>query len=388
MIDFLLSALVLFILVLVVYLVLQLLSASTDTLENPDKSKIDLSDVVVLVPAHNEEGIIEATLQSLIVDLPSRQVLVVADNCTDATASIAAQCGAQVIERNHDTDKGKGFALEFGIQHLQNQPKCPEVLVIIDADCLVQANALSALITRCVETGRPVQALYLMRSRNNASARIKIAEFAWIIKNQVRPMGSERWGMPCQLMGTGMAFPFELLSKLNFGTAHIVEDMKLGIDCALKGFPPVFCPEALVESTFPEDDAGLKSQRTRWEHGHLGMIFSEASGFLKSAILNKQKFNLAMGLDLIVPPLAFLILILLSLLLTGAGLFFFLRRSGEEKSTVYTDFVPEGDVYASASVTDIKNFLDSYEKTGDEDVSLLNASVWLIMLAEGTVWIQ
>ena len=119
MIDFLLSALVLFIMIPVVFLIVQLFSAHIESSENAEVTIADLSNVIVLVPAHNEESIIVATLESLMAELPSGgQVLVIADNCIDATASFARQCGAQVIERNDETDKGKGFALDFGIRHL------------------------------------------------------------------------------------------------------------------------------------------------------------------------------------------------------------------------------------------------------------------------------
>ena len=52
-----------------------------------------------------------------------------------------------------------------------------------------------------------LQALDLMRSPEGAGLKTRIAEFAWVVKNQVRPLGYHHLGLPCQLMGTGMAFP-------------------------------------------------------------------------------------------------------------------------------------------------------------------------------------
>ena len=173
-----------------------------------------------------------------------------------------------------------------------------------------------------------------MKSKNGAGTRLKIAEFAWIVKNQVRPLGLKRLGFPCQLMGTGMLIPFDLLQRLELGTDHIAEDMKLGIDCALAGFPPVFCPRALVESYFPESDSSHSVQRQRWEHGHLAVIFTHSWGLLKSAVRRKDKDLLAMAVDLSIPPLAFLVLglgfaftlllLLLWLLDTGSPAFYIL----------------------------------------------------------------
>ena len=56
--------------------------------------------LAVLIPAHNEQAVIGATLRTLLPTLPAgSHVLVVADNCSDSTASIARDCGADVIER-------------------------------------------------------------------------------------------------------------------------------------------------------------------------------------------------------------------------------------------------------------------------------------------------
>src|SRR5690606_13343081 len=72
----------------------------------------------VLMPAHNEEATIGGVLDALVPLLGERdRVLVVADNCTDATATIARAHGAEVIERESERERGKGYALEFGRAH-------------------------------------------------------------------------------------------------------------------------------------------------------------------------------------------------------------------------------------------------------------------------------
>ena len=317
MVNFLLIALAWLVAIPVLFLVVELVLAKSGPLRNPIEGNVDCSKIVVLVPAHNEERVIETTLLSLRAELPdSNQIIVIADNCADKTALISRGCGVTVIERSSELEKGKGFALEYGIEYLSDQPSQPGHVIFIDADCLVKPGSLARLVAQCVATGRPVQALYLMKTTGISGIRQKIAEFAWVVKNQVRPLGLMKLGLPCQLMGTGMAFPFELLKQIKLGSSHIVEDMKLGVDCAAAGYPPVFCPEALVESYFPEDDSSVKTQRTRWEHGHLGVIFSETFGLVKSAIVRRDINSLAMAFDLMIPPLAFLVLILLTFIVS------------------------------------------------------------------------
>jgi len=260
--------------------------------------------LVVLVPAHNEETGIARTLVAARAQLrPGDRLLVVADNCSDATADAARAAGAEVVERSSEL-RGKGYALAHGIDHLRAAP--PSAVVILDADCDLAPGALDALMRDLSATGRPVQALYLMLAPADAGLSRRLAQFAWRVRNWARPAGWGRLGMPCQLMGTGMAFGWDMLRDAPLANASIVEDMKLGIDLALRGTAPVFCERALVTSWFPETAAASGTQRTRWEHGHLEMILREVPTLLRLAAARRDERVLGLALDLAVPPLALL----------------------------------------------------------------------------------
>ena len=276
------------------------------------------ASLAVLVPAHNEESGIAATLAAVRAQLaPGDRLLVVADNCSDATADVARAAGAEVIERASEL-RGKGYALAHGIDHLRAAP--PSAVVIVDADCDLAAGALDALMHDLALTGRPVQALYLMLAPSGAGLSRRLAQFAWRVRNWARPAGWHRLGMPCQLMGTGMAFDWEMLRDAALANASIVEDMKLGLDLAARGMAPVFCQRALVTSWFPDSAAAAGTQRTRWEHGHIEMILREMPAILRLAAVRRDRRMLGMALDLGVPPLALLAGVLaLAWLLAVAG---------------------------------------------------------------------
>jgi cellulose synthase/poly-beta-1,6-N-acetylglucosamine synthase-like glycosyltransferase len=276
--------------------------------------------LAIIMPAHDEALVIATTLRAVIPQLAARdRLIVVADNCSDDTANIARQEGAEVIVRTDAVRRGKGYALDFGVRHLESDP--PDIALIVDADCEVTPGALGSLAATCARTSRPVQALYLMHAAPNAGLKTRLAEFAWVLRNQVRPLGLWRLGLPCQLMGTGMAFPWECLRTSALATGHIVEDLKLGIDLARAGHAPLFCPGALVTSRFPDSTAGLQSQRTRWEHGHLGVILREAPRLLLESVLRCRPALLVLALDLGVPPLALLALQLLLVWLAALALY-------------------------------------------------------------------
>jgi cellulose synthase/poly-beta-1,6-N-acetylglucosamine synthase-like glycosyltransferase len=286
-----------------------------ESLPMPDTPRPRLA---VLIPAHNESVGILATLASVMPQLLSDdRVLVVADNCSDDTAQVSAGAGAEVTERHDSSRRGKGYALDFGVRHLESDP--PDLVVIVDADCVVTPGAIDRIARTSASSGRPVQALYLMKSPKSASKMAPLAEFACIVKNRVRPLGFLRFGLPCQLMGTGMALPWTAIRSLDLASGNIVEDMKMGIDLARAGVPPLFCPEALVLSSFPGSEEGVQSQRTRWEHGHLAMILGEAPRLIRDGMAGVGSGLIAIAIDMCVPPLALLTLIVVLLLGLCAG---------------------------------------------------------------------
>lgn len=282
--------------------------------------------IAVLVPAHNEGVGIVPTLDVIRAQMQDGdRLLVVADNCSDDTAQVAAASGAEVIERNDSAHRGKGYALDYGVRYLEYSP--PDVLVIVDADCMVHGSGegagLETLAYRCLERQRPIQALYLMFSPEGAGLKTKVAEFAWAVKNWARAVGYARLGLPCQLMGTGMAFPWAMIQRAELASGHIVEDLKLGLDFAAAGAAPELCTEALVTSVFPTNAEGTQSQRTRWEHGHLGMMVKDGPRQLMRALRERNLPLLSLVLDMLVPPLALLTLMVVLMAVLGSGLIWF-----------------------------------------------------------------
>jgi len=271
----------------------------------------------VLIPAHNESTGLVATIQDIKAQLDENdRVLVVADNCSDDTAYVASRAGAEVIVRNDVSKIGKGYALDFGLRHLSLDP--PEIVIVIDADCRLSKGAIDLLATNCGITRQPIQALDLMRAPNGTAINFQVAEFAWRVKNLVRPLGLSALNMPCQLMGTGMAFPWEVIRSAELGTSRVAEDLRLGLDLAAAGTPPIFCPSAIVTSNFPSSDVGAKTQRQRWELGHIGVVLTTMPRLLWHAIIKRNWTLLALTLDAAIPPLTVLGLLVVAIFILAA----------------------------------------------------------------------
>lgn len=277
--------------------------------------------VNILIPAHNEEAVIHETLLPLMPQLKATdRLVVVADNCNDNTALIAREVGAEVIERHDLERRGKGYALDFGVKSMADAP--PDVVVIVDADCIVSSGSIDQLAQTAVDHNRPVQALYLLATPANLSPKNAISTLAFRVKNWVRLAGLHNLGMPCLLTGTGMAMPWAVAQQAPLASGNIVEDMNLGMDLAIAGYSPVFCPEACVTSVLPQKEQAAKSQRTRWEHGHLQTITTQVPRLLKASIQKSRLDLFVLALDLLVPPLSLLVmlwLIAMIVALVGVG---------------------------------------------------------------------
>jgi cellulose synthase/poly-beta-1,6-N-acetylglucosamine synthase-like glycosyltransferase len=274
--------------------------------------------VAVLVPAHDEAAVIESTVRALAAELlPADRLLVVADNCTDQTASLARGAGATVVQRDEPVRRGKGFALGYGVEYLRTQP--PEVLVVVDADCTLAPGSLQSLALRVAAESRPVQAMNTIRVGPDARPLEAVSAFAFLVKNVVRPRGLARLGMPCPLMGTGMAFPWAVVADARLATSALAEDLQLGLDLTLAGHPPLLCLEARVSSPAPSQARARSQQRRRWEHGHLLALLRNAPRLLVAAVQRLDLGLAVMALDLCVPPLSLLVLASLAVFVVGGA---------------------------------------------------------------------
>ncbi|WP_036477179.1 glycosyltransferase family 2 protein [Myxosarcina sp. GI1] len=260
----------------------------------------------VLIPAHNEAAQIEPVLKTVIAQLTERdRVVVIADNCEDNTAEIARATGATVIERASATHKGKGYALDYGMKFIRGDR--PEVVVILDGDCIIAPLTIERITCKAIATGRPVQATYLMEQPDETSLKDRISMFALKVKNLVRLLGLNRLGYHCLLTGSGMAFPLSVIERVSLAGSKTTDDTQLTVDLALTGCTPVFCEDALVMGRLMKDE-DAQSQKSRWEHGQLEMILVEVPRLFKAFINQRRLSLLILALDLLIPPLSLLIM--------------------------------------------------------------------------------
>lgn len=262
--------------------------------------------IALVIPAHNEAAGVRAAVAAIGAVLPpGARMLVVAHNCSDATAAEARAGGAEVAVLDRADQRGKGYALAFGRDCLALDP--PEIVIVIDADCVPEPGTIARIAATARHSGRAVQASYLFRTRPGDAPMVQISNFAVLVKNLVRQRGGKRLGAAALMSGSGMAFPWETFARLDLATGNIVEDLAIGIELVRAGSPPLFDEAATVWST-PSSESGTQTQRARWEGGFLATARVLALPLVAEGIARRRWSLFWMGLHLLTPPLTLLLL--------------------------------------------------------------------------------
>ena len=265
--------------------------------------------IVVLVPAHDEEGSIGATVDSILTqDYPTDRfrVDVVADNCSDGTATEAEAHGATAHRRDDPTRPGKGPALRWLLDRVAGDGAVDGV-VIVDADTSMRPGFLRAADAALSGEGSAWQAYYTVRDPE-LSPGTALRHAALVLRHLVRPLGRTALGGSCGLFGNGMLFRAELLQDREF-SAHLTEDVELQLELLLDGQSVGFLPNAVVEAEMPVDLAGARTQNERWERGRQDLARRFVPQLVRRSLARHESHRwryLDAALDLTVPPLSVL----------------------------------------------------------------------------------
>jgi 1,2-diacylglycerol 3-beta-glucosyltransferase len=258
----------------------------------------------VMVPAHDEELLIQRTVGSLLaVDYPPEMftVHVIADNCTDSTAERARALGATVHERVAADERGKGYALRWLFARLLPDPAAGDAFVIVDADSVVNRGFLRALDQRLTRGAPAIQA-YGTVLNIEASWGTALRYIAFALLHYLRPLGRKLFHGSAGLKGNGMCFSRALLEGMDWGAFSVTEDLQFHLDVLLKGQSVEFAPDAVVWSEMPGSLQGAYAQNVRWETGRLELAESYVPRLLRAAIARRSMIMFDAAMESIVPP--------------------------------------------------------------------------------------
>lgn len=262
--------------------------------------------MAVIVPAHDEELLIARCVGGLKASaglVGSTDVVVIADNCSDQTALVAAGAGARVIERMNPEERGKGPALDYAFKLLAAEGY--EYFCVVDADTVVESNLVLEMHRALACEADVVQARYLVHN-HQATTRSRLMNLAFSAFNAVRPRGRRWWGVSAGLMGNGFALRASVLERVPYLTTSLVEDLAYHLDLVLAGFSVVFIDSTTVRAEVPITEVAAQTQRARWEGGRLNVLLTYSPRMLH-ALTRGRWTVLEPMLDLACLPLAYVL---------------------------------------------------------------------------------
>ena len=279
------------------------------------KQQATLPKLVVVMPAHNEAiGIVAciANIQASLAQATDCDLVVIADNCQDNTAEIARNSGARVIERQHDTKRGKGYALDYAFTQLLSEHY--DGFIVIDADSRVDEQLINDFQCAVAQGFDALQCRYRL-SNPDASYRAKLQRIAWLAFNDLRLLGREHLNLSVGILGNGFALSRKVLEAVPYEAGSIAEDMEYHLRLVNENYQVHFLDTVSVYSDAPNQSANATVQRTRWEGGRFRLIIDHAPLLFKDVL--HGHWNLLEPLaELLLLPLAFHVLLLVLSLFT------------------------------------------------------------------------
>lgn len=261
----------------------------------------------VVIPAFNEEGQIERAIASVLAcPVPDGRLTVfaIADNCTDRTAEVARNAGAQVAVRSQPDCPGKGQALDWFLREHREVLEDSDAIVVIDADSVVDPRFFAEIAVSLADpTVQVVQGYHGVANPTvQWRTALTFAGFAGV--NHVRPKGRCRLGGTAGLAGNGMVFRTGLLLGYGWPAGSIAEDIEFGLWLLLDGVPVSYNGRAIVVSDMPATSRGARPQRRRWEGGRFQLLKGWGLKLAKAFLKRPRWRTLDALLELSVPPLA------------------------------------------------------------------------------------
>lgn len=291
--------------------------------KKPSRNYLPLKKFAIFIPAHNEEKVIGNIVENLRqLNYPKEcyDVFVIADNCSDNTAKIAAQGGANVLVRYNEEKRGKGFALQWAFREvLYKKDADYDAAVIFDADNLVSMDFLKEMNNKLCEGHKVLQGY--IDSKNPEDSWITCSySIAFWSANRLFQCAREYLGLSCQIGGTGFCVDTDILKKIGWEATCLVEDLEFTMKLMLNGIRVGWAHNAVVYDEKPLTMAQSWKQRRRWMQGFADVcsryfvklfvksIKDRSLALFDCALYTLQPYMIIMGgLMLLIPALNVLV---------------------------------------------------------------------------------
>ena len=252
----------------------------------------------VLISARNEEAVIGQLLESIkrqSYDGGLVTTFVVADNCTDGTARVAAESGAIVFERFDSANVGKGYALNYLLHRIDELfPERPfDGYFVFDADNVLEENYIEEM-NRVFSEGYEIVTSY-RNSKNFAANWISAGYAVWFLR-EAKFLNQARLTLntSCAVSGTGFFIAADILKAAGGWKWHLLtEDIEFSAASIIDGVRISYCPTAVLYDEQPITFRDSWNQRFRWAKGFYQVFAHYAGGLVKGTLTNPRGYRFA-----------------------------------------------------------------------------------------------
>ncbi len=227
--------------------------------------------ITIMVPAHNEEVVIEDTIDYLMtkINYGNYEVLVTDDGSTDETPAILARLQKKYPKLRViriDKNKGKAHAFDIGMAFAKGQ-----LILSNDADTVPEPDALSNYVNYFIRPGgRNISAVTAnmdVKNRTSLLGKSQTVEFSSIVGIIKRTQAGVLGGLYAYSGANTMYRKDALIDVGGFRQDRATEDISIAWDHQLNGWISVFAPTIIFFMEVPVSLPMLYRQRKRWAKG-------------------------------------------------------------------------------------------------------------------------
>ena len=298
----------------------------------PAASCIHEPKVAILIPAYNEEKVIERTVRATLrSSYRNLRVIVIDDGSQDRTLEVARTC----FPREQATGRllvltkpnsGKAEALNFGLQHMERDE---EIFVGIDADTVIARDAVALLVPHFQDrTVAAVAGNAKVGNRMNLWTRWQALEY--ITSQNFERRALNTMGAVSVVPGAIGAWRVSAVREAGaFHTDTVAEDADLTMALLQRGYRVEYEDQALAYTEAPMNANGLMRQRFRWSFGILQAVYKHREAFARKGVLGWVALPNIVVFQILLP----LVSPFIDIMFTVGAIWYFVQKHYHPEST-------------------------------------------------------
>jgi len=241
--------------------------------------------ITILIPAYNEEKVIEITIESVInADYPKKEIIVIDDGSTDRTLEIASRYKDQV-KILHKENGGKASALNYGLVFTTG-----EIISIIDADTIIGRQALKQ-IAKGFSNPKVAAVAGNIKIRNKMNWLTWCQALDYLTGIQIMRRALDYFGAITIVPGALGAFNKKRLEEAGaYDKGTIVEDFDATMKVLKSGLVVQASSTALAFTQAPQTLRDFYNQRKRWYRGNLQVLTRHSDALTNPRFGALQRF--------------------------------------------------------------------------------------------------